>query len=118
MGFKTNSKETSKVNESKPYKIGGLLFDSEDDYLLYKNIDSNISQTVKLVKDGSIELKDVFSTTKNINVREIYDEACEEMDGLFSNATELLCYEGTTLHTEYSVGCCFFSKVNVITYSV
>ena len=117
MGFKSKSKETSQSNICKPFKVGGLIFDSEYDYQLFKDIDRNITQTVKSVKDGSIELKDVFADIKKINVTEIYDEAREEMDGLFSHATGLLCYGGTRFHTDYQVGCSFFRKVNVITYS-
>ena len=73
-----------------------------------KNIDRNITQTVKSVEDGSIELKDVFINIKNINVKESYYDAMEEMHGLFKNATQLLCYEGTRINTDYKVGCCFF----------
>ena len=116
MGFKSKSKETSKTNTCKPFKVGGLLFDSEDDYQLFKHIDRNITQTVKSVEDGSIELKDVFANIKNINVTETYDEAREEMDGLFLHATELLCYEGSRFHTDYQVGCCFFDKINIKEY--
>ena len=61
MGFKSKSIETSKTNNCNPFKVGGLIFDSEEDYLILKNIDSNINQIVKSVKDGSIDLKDVFN---------------------------------------------------------
>ena len=37
MGFK------SKSNQINNFKIRGLIFDSEEDYLLFKNIDKNIS---------------------------------------------------------------------------
>ena len=117
MGFKSINKQTSQSNNCNPFKVGGLIFDSQEDYLLFKNIDRNISDTVKLVKDGSINIKEVFNNVKPINVKECYDEAGEEMDGLFGNATDLLCYEGTRLVTEYIVGCCFFDKINVIRYS-
>ena len=117
MGFKSINKQTSQSNNCNPFKVGGLLFDSEEDYLLFKNIDKNINDTVTSVKDGSIDLTEVFNNVKTINVKECYDEAIEELDGLFENATGLLCYEGTRLVTEYKVGCCFFDKVNVIRYS-
>ena len=116
MGFKSK-KQTSQSNNCNPFKVGGLIFDSEEDYLLFKNIDKNINDTVTSVKDGSIDLTEVFNNVKTINVKECYDEAIEELDGLFENATGLLCYEGTRLVTEYKVGCCFFDKVNVIRYS-
>ena len=116
MGFKSK-KQTSQSNNCNPFKVGGLIYDSEEDYLLFKNIDKNINDTVTSVKDGSIDLTEVFINVKTINVKECYDEAIEELDGLFENATGLLCYEGTRLVTEYKVGCCFFDKVNVIRYS-
>ena len=112
MGYKSKSKQININN----FKIGGLIFDSKEDYLIYKNIDKNINQTVKLVKDGSIELKDVFKDVKTINVKECYYEACEELDGLFINATELLCYEGTRFNIDYKVGCIFFDKIDILQY--
>ena len=116
MGLKTKSKETSQTNICNPFKVGGLIFDSEDDYQLFKDIDRNIKQTVKSVEDGSIDLKEIFNKIKKINVKESYYDAMEEMDGLFKNTAHLLCYEGTRFVTDYKVGCCFFDKINIIEY--
>ena len=116
MGFKSKSKETSQTNICNPFKVGGLIFDSEEDYLILKNIDRNINQIVKSVEDGSIDLKDVFNNVKTINIKESYDDAWEEMDGLFKNATDLLCYDDTRFVTDYKVGRCFFDKINIIKY--
>ena len=110
----SKNKQTSQTNNCNYFKVGGLLFDCEDDYNLFKNIDKNIEETVKLVQNGCIELKDVFDNIKNINITEIYYDAIEEMDGLFTNATVLLCYKGTPYHSDYKVGCCFFNKINII----
>ena len=116
MGFKTKSKEKSQTNIYNQFKVGGLIFDSEVDYLLFKVIDRNISQTVESVEDGSIDLKEFFNKINRINVKESYYDAREEMYGLFKNATHLLCYEGTRFVTDYKVGCCFFDKINIIEY--
>ena len=116
MGFKSKSKETSQSNIYNQFKVGGLIFDSEEDYLILKNIDRNIRQTVKSVKDGSIDLEEVFNDIKKINVKEIYYDAREYLYGMFKNATDLLCYEGTRLVTDYKIGCCFFDKINIIEY--
>ena len=116
MGFKPINKQTSQSNNCIPFKVGGLIFDSQEDYLLFKNIDKNIRDTVKSVEDGSICLKDVFNNVKNISVEEMYYDAREEMDGLFKNATNLLCYEGTRFHNDYKIGCCFFDKIKVTKY--
>ena len=112
MGFKTINKQTNNI----PYNIGGLIFDSEEDYLMFKNIDKNIRDTVKLVENGNIKLKDVFNNIKKINVEERYYNAREELDALFKNATGLLCYEDTYLVITYKVGCRFFDKINVIRF--
>ena len=115
MGILAHKKTESK-NISNPFKVGGLIFDSEDDYQLFKDIDRNITQTVKSVKDGNIDINEFFNTVKKINVKESYYDAAEELDGLFENVTELLCYEGTRFQTDYKVGCCFFDKINIIEY--
>ena len=116
MGFKSKNNQTSQSNICKRFRVRGLIFDSEEDYQILKNIDSNIKQTVISVNDGSIDLKDVFNNVKTFNVEESYFDTREELDILFKNATELLCYEGTRFVNEYKVGCCFFDKINVIKY--
>ena len=109
--------ETSHIPEyAREYKVGGLIFDSEDDYQLLKNIDLNIKQTVELVEEGIIDMNEFFNKVKKINVKESYYDAAEEMDGLFENVIKLLCYEGTRFETDYKVGCCFFDKINIIEY--
>ena len=98
------------------FKIGGLIFDSEEDYCKLKNIDNNINEIVKLVNDKIISVKDAFKNIEQINVKESYFQAREELDGLFKNSTSLLAYEGTRYINEYKVGCRFFDKIKVIKY--
>ena len=112
MGYKSKSKQ---INNN--FRIGGLIFDSEEDYIIFKNIDKNIYQTVKSVNDGIIDLKDVFNNVKKINVKETYYAAYDEIDGIYTNAISLLMYEGTRFQNDFKVGCCFFDKINVIEYS-
>ena len=116
MGIKSKSKETSQTNICKLFKVGGLIFDSEDDYLLFKNIDLNLTQTVELAKDGIIDINEFFNKVKKINVRECYYEAAEEIDGLFENATQLLCYGGTRFDIEGRAGLLFYDKIKFIEY--
>ena len=113
MGFKSKNNQS---NICKRFRVRGLLFDSEEDYQILKNIDNNIKQTVKSVNDGIIDLEDVFNNVKTFNVEESYFNTREELDNLFKNATELLMYEGTRFVNDYKVGCCFFDKINVIKY--
>ena len=105
MGFK------SKQNNM--FKIGGLIFDSKQDYLLFKNIDKNINETVESVNDKIIGIKDVFKNIKKINIKETYPDAYNEVDGLFGNATRLLEYEDTRFSNDFEVACKFFDKFNV-----
>ena len=116
MGFKSKSKETSQSNICNPFKVGGLIFDSEYDYQLFKDIDRNLRLTVELVKDGIIDINEFFNKVKKINVRECYYEAAEEIDGLFVNAIQLLCYRGTIFDIEGKAGLLFYDKINFIKY--
>ena len=113
MGFKSKNNQS---NICKRFVFRGLIFDSEEDYQILKHLDNNIDLTVELVNDKIIDLKDVFKNIKTFNVEETYFGTREYLDGLFENATNLLCYEGTRFVNEYKVGCCFFDKINVIKY--
>ena len=116
MGFKssTNHKNLSNNNSNNNFQIGGLIFDSKEDYLLLKFLDNSIESHLKLIKDDNF--KDFFSNFKKVNVRETYVDAREELDSLFNNTTNLLCYEGTRYNNEYKFACCFFDNINVIEY--
>ena len=107
MGFKSKSQQ---------YRLSGLIFDCEEDYLIFKNLDKNIYEKVKLVNDGKININDVFKDIKNITVKEDYYNAVDELDGTFLNATSLLMYEDTPFENDYLVGIKFFEKINVINY--
>ena len=111
MVFKSKNNHS---NICKRFRVRGLIFDSEEEYQIFKSLDEKINQVVQSVKDGSIDLKDYFNNIRSINVEETYFYAREELDGLFKNATYLLSYEDTRFVTDYKVGCCFFDKINVI----
>ena len=119
MGFiksTTNHKHLLNNNSNNNYKIGGLIFDSKEDYLLLKNLDNSLNTHVELIKDNCYNLEEFFNKIEKVNVTESYYNAKEELDSLFENATKLLCYEGTQFIIEYKVGCCFFDKINVLEY--
>lgn len=116
MGFKTKNSNIKQSNIKKPYQVGGLIFDSVDDFKLLEEINKNISLTVKSVEDSNIKLDKVFNNVKNINVKETYFNAGEELEGSFDNATRLLFYGGTRFTTDFKVGRCFFDKINIIKY--
>ena len=118
MGFKKNEKQINRSNQLffLPLEKGGLIFDLFD-YLIISDLDKKIKDVVKTIENGSSSsLEEYFNKIPRINVKEKYYNAREEMDGLFKNATQLLCYEGTRFDTDYKVGCCFFDKINIIEY--
>ena len=120
MGFKSltnqNLSNNNSTNNSNNFKIGGLIFDNIDDYLLLKNLDNNINQTCELIKDDCFAMEEYFNKFKKVNVRETYVEAAEELDGLFENTTQLLYYECDSYSIEYKVASCFFNKINILEY--
>ena len=104
------------INNSKSFKINGLIFDSEEDYKKLKNIDDNINNIVHLVKNGIIDINDIMKSIDKIYVEETYYGAGDELDGLFKNAAGLLMYEDTRYNIEYKIGCKFFDKIDVEEY--
>ena len=100
----------------KSFKLGGLIFDSEEDYKSLKRVDNNIFNIVKLVKNSSADLENIFNNIKSINVIETYPDAYDEIDGIYTNATGLLIYEEIPGSIEYKVACKFFLKINLKSY--
>lgn len=100
------------------YKISGLKFESKSDYQLFKDLDKNINEIVKQVKNRQLKLDDVFKDVKPIIIEELYFCACDELDCTFPNATHLLAYEGTHFTDAYRIGCKFFNKINIIEFKV
>ena len=109
MGFTSQNKQSNNTTYSNntPFKIGGLIFESVDDYLIFKNLEKNINLTVDLVKTGLININDIYNNINPINVKEEYPEASEELDGLFKKATSFLCCNDE----RNKVAECFFSKI-------
>ena len=101
----------------KSFKLNGLIFDSEKDYKGLKRVDDNIFNIVKLVKNSSADLDNIFNNIKSINVTETYPGAYDEIDGIYPNATSLLSYEDDPGDCEeYKVACKFFLKINLKSY--
>ena len=110
-------KKEREMNINVIYQVGGLIFYTEEDYLIFKNIDKNINQIVKSVKDGKIDINEVFNDIEKIRVLEFKYNAGEQLFDLFKNATELLEYKGTDFDIEYKVGCRFYDKFLLVEYS-
>ena len=103
-----------KIKQNKFFKLGGLIFDSEEDYKSLKIVDDNIFNIVKLVKNSSKDLENIFNNIKPINITETYPDAYDEIDGIYTNATSLLIYEDYPGGCEeYKVVCKFFLKIDL-----
>ena len=106
-----------KCKQNNSFKFGGLIFDSEEDYKSLKRVDNNILNIVKIVKNSSEDLENIFKNIKPINVTETYPDAYDEIDGIYPNATSLLIYEDYSgVCEEYKVAIKFFKKINVKHY--
>ena len=104
MGFKI---------KQKGFQIGGLIFDSEEDFISLKRVDANIFNIVELVKKSSADLENIFNNIKPINVTETYPDAYDEIDGVYENATRLLIYENDPSSIEYKVAMKIFLRINL-----
>ena len=103
-------------NNSKSFKINGLVFDNEENFNKLKKYDKHINEIVNLVKYNIIDINDVFKSLDKIYVEETYYDAYDEVDELFKNVTSLLIYEDTPHNIEYKIACKFFDKIEVIEY--
>ena len=97
-----------------PFKVGGLIFDCKNDFIMFKNLDEKIGELNNSGNDNDYNY--LFSDVKIINVTETYPDAREEMDELFGNASILLVNENTRFNADYKIGCRFFSMINVINF--
>ena len=106
MGFKSSSKRNNNQ-----YKVSGLIFPNEKSYRELKDIDDNVDNILSNL-DNREELKAFFDKIEPIEVIETYPDAMDEAYGLFSNITNLLCFEDTDhLQFEYDFACMFYSKL-------
>ena len=115
MGFKSINKQLNNTTYSNntSYKIGGLIFESEDDYLRFNDLEDNINIIIDLVKNKLLNINDVYINIMPITVKEEYPDACEELYGIFIYVAELLRDENDV---ETKVAKRFFSKIKVIEF--
>jgi len=98
------------------YEVGGLIFPSKNQYEFFKKLDEKIVHIVKKLnkeEDGIKRLEEFYNKIGIMDVKETYEGATEETDGLFPNATGLLCFESSPrLALDYKAACLFFEKFN------
>lgn len=103
MGFK------SKSQNNQQFKVGGLTFPSKNRYNFFRDLDDDINDIVQMPFD---EVQEFFSHISPIDVIETYPDAREQVDDLFENSTDLLCFEcSERCQLEYKTALFFFSKV-------
>ena len=108
MGFKSSQRNNTQ------YKVGGLIFPSKDRYVDLKGIDDGADIFLSDLRNHD-QIIAFFNRIKPVEVIETYPDAREEMDGLFSNITGYLCFEGNEiLHLQYKFARMFFSKFKYI----
>ena len=109
MGFKSSSQRN--ITQ---YKVGGLIFPSEESYRELKKMDDNVDNILSNL-DNKEKLQEFFDKIEPIEVIETYPDAMEEANGLFSNITYLLCFEDSeNLQFQYDFACMFYSKLKFI----
>ena len=102
MGFKRK--------QDKSFQLGGLIFDSEENYRKLKLNDFNFFD---IVKKSSDDIENIFKNIETLNVTETYPDAYDEIYGLFPNATSFLPYEGDPSCEEYKISVKFFKNIKV-----
>ena len=104
------------LSNSQEYQVGGLIFSSKKQYEFFKKLDEKIFYIVEKLnkkEDGYKRLEELFDRIGKMDVIETYEGASEETDGLFPNATGLLCFESSPrLALDYKAACLFFEKFN------
>lgn len=96
----------------------GLEFESESDYKLFKDLDDDITKTIKQVKNEELELGDVFKDVKPINVKELYYSASYELSEIFPNVSCILNFDEFYYKDDFKIACKFFDKIKIAEFKV
>ena len=104
-------KDNRKNKDRIPYRIGGLIFRSEDDYKLLKYIDDNVRVLEKCMEEGLTNYAYYFCSIQPIKIIQTNSGWREELIGLFPNVSDLAYYDkDDNLEdiNEYKIGTSFF----------
>ena len=113
MGMKPKS-HANITQANRPYEKGGLIFESKEAYENLKGIDSNVSQMVDLIKDGSINKKEFFNRFGKVKVKEAYLYASQDLYEIFENITALtLIKDRDYFETELDFAANFHSLIDL-----
>ena len=98
-----------------PYRIGGLIFRSEDDYKLLKYIDDHVRVLEKCMDENLTNYAFYFCSIQPIKVLQTYTKGWKELYELFPNVSDLVYTDGLNFIdvNEYKIGSSFFHLFRV-----
>ena len=98
-----------------PFEVGNLIFDSKDQYDIFKHIDDNINIIDECIEDGLISAHVYFNLIRDINVRQTFWGGWQELYELFPNAADLIYIADDEMYDNNlnELGSRFFHKIHV-----
>lgn len=109
--FRKKQRKKDKV----PFKVGNLIFESREEYDLFKYIDDNISIVDKCIEDGLISPVSYFYSIINISVRQTFWGGEQELYELFPNAADFIYIVEDEMYdrNDNEIGSRFFNKIHI-----
>ena len=109
--FRKKQRKKDKV----PFQVGNLIFESEEEYVIFKHIDDNISIVDECIEDGLISAYAYFNLIRDINVKQTFWGGWQELYELFPNVAELICIADDEMYDNNlnEIGSRFFHKIHV-----
>ena len=107
--FRKKQRKKDKV----PFEVGNLIFESKEEYEIFKHIDDNIRIVDKCIEDGLILADAYFYSIININVKQTFWGGWQELYELFPNAAELIYIVDDEMfdRNDNEIGSRFFNKI-------
>ena len=109
-------RKKQKKKDKVPFKVGNLIFESREDYELYKYIDDNISIVDKCIEDDLISASHYFSLIEDIRVIQTFWSGEQELYELFPNAADLIFFVDDDMYDSNvnEIGSFFFHKIHLM----
>ena len=107
--FRKKQRKKDKI----PFEVGNLIFDSKEEYEIFKHIDDNIRIVDKCIQDGLISADAYFNSIININVKQTFWGGRQELYELFPNVAELIYIVDDEMYDRNNneIGSRFFNKI-------
>ena len=109
--FRKKQRKKDKV----PFEVGNLIFESEEEYVIFKHIDDNIRIVDECIEDGLISAYAYFSLIRDINVKQTFRGGWQELYELFPNAADLIYIVDDEMfdRNDNEIGSRFFHKIHI-----